>query len=143
MTTLYLDTEFNGFNGELISMALVSAEGHEWYEVVEIKEPYDKWVQQHVVPILNKAPLTPEKFKDSLYDFLLQFQKDDELTIIADWPEDIKHFSNSLIMSPGYMMNTCHKLNLVIDRSLGDTATNSAIPHNALEDARSFIRTVK
>lgn len=26
----YLDTEFNGFGGELISLALVSEQGHEW-----------------------------------------------------------------------------------------------------------------
>lgn len=41
---LYLDTEFNGFGGSLISAALVSTGGHEWYEVLPCSHP-NAWVK--------------------------------------------------------------------------------------------------
>ena len=31
MAALYLDTEYNGFHGELISLTLASTCGHRWY----------------------------------------------------------------------------------------------------------------
>jgi len=38
---LFLDAEFNGFEGALISLGLVCADGREWYEVAEIPaEPH-------------------------------------------------------------------------------------------------------
>lgn len=36
---LWLDTEFNGFKGELIGLALVDEAGREWYEVLKCKDP--------------------------------------------------------------------------------------------------------
>ena len=38
---IFLDAEFNGFGGRLISNGLVCADGREWYEVAEIPaEPH-------------------------------------------------------------------------------------------------------
>ena len=51
---LFIDCEFNEFKGELISMALVSEDGKEFYEVLPCKNPGD-WVKENVLPILNKS----------------------------------------------------------------------------------------
>jgi hypothetical protein len=50
---LFLDCEYNGFGGPLISMALVTEDGREFYEVLPCEDP-ESWVAQHVMPNLNK-----------------------------------------------------------------------------------------
>lgn len=50
---LYIDCEFNGFGGQLISMALVAEDGTEFYEVVPLLEEVTPWVAEHVMPVLN------------------------------------------------------------------------------------------
>ena len=132
MTKLYIDCEFNGFQGELISMALVAETGEEFYEVLQCSTPVT-WVADHVMPILNKEPVNLGVFKEKLSGFLEQFEK---ITVIADWPEDIMHFTASLLTGPGTMMKTIPEINMVINRKLH--SGNSAIPHNALEDARAI-----
>ena len=52
---LWIDTEYNGFRGALISMALVDEEGREWYEVLKCRSP-SPWVAKHVMPKLHKQP---------------------------------------------------------------------------------------
>ena len=79
---LYLDTEFNGFGGELISMALVGDVGFEWYQVLYLPDEVDPWVAENVVPILNKGHVAKDFFNLSLFEFLRDF---DNPTIYADW----------------------------------------------------------
>lgn len=124
---LFIDCEFNEFKGDLISMALVSEDGKEFYEVVPCDNP-GNWVNQHVMPILNQEPVPMEVFQMRLQKFLLQFE---EVKIIADWPEDIKHFCESLITGPGVRLDT-PPLSMEIHRFDAE----SKLPHNALADAR-------
>lgn len=126
---LYLDCEFNEFKGELISMALVADDGQEFYEVLECRNP-GPWVKQHVMPILNKPPVPLHIFQSILQTFLMKFET---IEVIADWPEDIKHFCDALITGPGLRLNT-PPLQMTIYRV--DTA--SQLPHNALADARGI-----
>lgn len=140
---LFLDTEFNGFNGELISMALVSLKGREFYEVLGCRSPVP-WVRDNIIPILGKDPVSYIRFKELLYIFLVNsshIKEEDpkyeaSIDIYADWPEDLKLLMESLITGPGQMMNLSCKINLHLDRSLG--SYTSKIPHNALEDARGM-----
>ena len=47
----FLDTEFNGFGGELISLALVPEHGHdEYYAVLPLPDELHPWVERNVVP---------------------------------------------------------------------------------------------
>lgn len=131
---LFLDCEFNEFKGELISMALVSEDGREWYEVVPCNFP-GNWVSQHVMPILGKECIPYTQMQQSLFCWLSQF---DSVHIVADWPEDITHFCNSLIVGPGMRLNT-PPLTLEILR----IEAESSLPHNALHDARGICRAVK
>lgn len=130
---LYLDTEFNGFGGSLISAALVSTDGHEWYEVLPCSRP-NAWVKRHVIPMLRQPPKPRELATSSLQTFLMQFSS---VRIVADWPEDIMHLCGLLVATRGQRMITPPiSFELV---SLG-TPLRSMTPHNALSDARALKR---
>lgn len=129
---IWIDTEFNEFRGKLISMALVAEDGSEFYEVVGCDNP-GSWVAENVMPILNKNPIPIDEFWFNLAMFLHPY---DSIHIIADWPEDIKHFCEALITGPGMRLDT-PPLTMEIRRDLDAV---SALPHNALEDARAIMR---
>jgi hypothetical protein len=126
---IYIDCEWNGFGGKLISMALVADNGFEFYEVLGCEHPCE-WVAEHVMPILNKDVVSLDEFNEKLESYLDQFS---EVNILADWPEDIERFCASLITGPGERLNT-PPLKMMIVR----IDAESAIPHNALEDARGI-----
>lgn len=128
---LYIDTEFNGFGGELMSMALVENETTYFYEVKEMRKGsiLDPWVKQHVAPILYKHPVGEMIFQQRLETFLNKY---DAVRIIADWHEDIAHFCNMLTVGPGERIMT-PKLYFEIKRNL--SCVPSKDPHNALADA--------
>jgi len=127
---MFIDTEFNEYKGALISMALVTEDGREWYGVRFCDDP-GFWVKEHVMPVLSKKPERDSDLKKLLQCWLMQFES---CHIIADWPEDISHFCNFLITGPGERIKT-PPLSFEIRSDLPNTATISRIPHNALEDA--------
>lgn len=131
---IFIDCEFNGFGGDLISMALVADDGEEFYEVVDLQNDrgYETWVLNNVVPILYQDSISPRLFIDKLYQFLAQYES---VHIIADWPDDIKYFCQALITGPGRAITT-PPITLEIDRRL--SAEKSKILHNALEDAKAI-----
>lgn len=148
MITLFLDTEFNGFNGKLISMALVPTDGtREFYEVIDIGEDYTPWVQENVGRYINPRPQEPIKgkdyddllplpeFKERLGKYIRDFQFHDEVMIIADWPEDLKHLCESLITGAGEMTNLP---GLTMKFVRIPQLVPSTKPHHALFDARAL-----
>lgn len=122
MQRYYLDCEFDGFSGPLLSMALSGSD--EWYECLD-NQITDEWAKKNIV--IDKAPLCLHDFQQSLYHFLA---KHDEVEIVADWPDDIRHFCQALIVGTGMALNT-PKIHFVLDRSI---KINSV--HHALHDAR-------
>jgi hypothetical protein len=128
---IYIDTEFNEFKGDLISMALVAEDGNEFYEVLPCANP-GSWVAQHVMPILEKPSVDMHTFQIKLQQFLFQYNK---IQLIADWPEDIKHFCQSLITGPGLCLNY-PPITMEMRRDL--SSADSKVPHNALHDARAI-----
>lgn len=128
---VYIDTEFNEFKGELISMALVAEDGNEFYEVLHCANP-GSWVAKHVMPILDKKPVSLEIFQSKLQQFLFQYER---IQLIADWAEDIKHFCQVLITAPGQCLNF-PPIVMEIRRDL--SSADSKVPHNALHDARAI-----
>ena len=53
----FLDTEFNGFGGALLSLALVPDDGPEFYVTLGCGETCLPWVEEHVVPFLDHVPV--------------------------------------------------------------------------------------
>lgn len=129
---IWIDTEFNDFKGDLISIALVAEDGHEFYESVGCENP-GQWVAENVMPKINKEPIPLELMQFRMRDFLMQFES---VHIVADWPEDIAYFCDLLIFGPGLRFDT-PPLTIEIRRDLDAT---SLLPHNALADARAIMR---
>lgn len=124
---VWIDTEFNGFNGDLISMALVDEHRRQLYFVLTMPQEIDPWVAEHVIPILGKAPIGRVLAQLYLQAFLDNY---DSVHLIADWPEDIAHFCRFLITKPGERIST-PSLTMEIRRDLDAV---SETPHNALCD---------
>jgi len=131
---LFLDTEFNGFGGKLISMALVPEDDSKpaFYKEIEMTDQLDPWVRQNVVPYLIQAPCSYCEFQQHLTDYLWTIG---ECTIIADWPDDIRYLCESLITGPGECISPIYNMKFEIDFSVD---YQSLVPHNALEDAKAI-----
>ena len=138
----FLDTEFNGNCGALLSLALVPDDGEELYITLATDEPIVEWVQRHVVPYLDTVPeqLTCPRLSRSDAAGALEryLRHDDQAVIIADWPEDIAQFCNLLMTGPGEMVPVPRLTFDLVPLSGFSTAANSAVPHNALHDARAL-----
>ncbi len=134
MTRLYLDTEFNGFEGELISLALYRPGGAHFYEVVGLPENPHPFVAEHVLPILNHGPVGYELLKAGLHAYLLDIERPH---IIADWQEDFIHFNRLLCAERGQQLQLNYTMELVITPDLSPHWPNR---HNALADARGLAK---
>lgn len=152
----FLDTEFNGFGGALLSLALVPEDGgQEFYAVLEFDGVIEPWVQRHVIPYLDTVPetlrspqLPRSQAGKALAAWLFREQELQSLAhypdpmhaleIVADWPEDIAQICMLLLTGPGAIVET-PALNFQLVQLPGfSTAENSAVPHNALHDARAL-----
>ena len=137
-----MDTEFNGFCGELISLALVPEFGdREFYVVLPLPQPLDPWVARHVVPYLHSVPQALDLSLDRVaaaHELAAYLATDREPLIVADWPEDIALACRLLLVGPAEMVELGN-LGFDFRRSPGfSTAMNSRVPHNALYDARAL-----
>lgn len=127
---IWIDTEFNGWQGELISLALVSEDDKKFYEVLGCCAP-TPWVQENVMPVLNKDQVLLRTLQNKLEKWLHKF---DKIHLIGDWPDDIKHFCEVLITGPGRYIRT-PPLTMEIITHLPGTHSTSLVPHNSIADA--------
>lgn len=151
----FLDTEYNGWRGELLSLALVPEDrGEEFYVTLQRPDRLERWVEGNVIPYLDMVPqalisarLTTGEAAHELSRWLTRehdaqyFPPDDRrggIEILADWPEDISQICSLLTTGPG-MMVEAPSLSFTLLRIPGfSTAANSKVPHNALHDARAL-----
>lgn len=134
----YLDTEFNGFGGELISLALVGEDNRELYLAIECKNP-KKWVKENVIPVIRAKKAVPQYVtKDEVGAAIELFLRGTRPVIIADWPDDIRYFCEALIRGPGEMVNIKQLEFHVIRVDSYPTELEGAVQHNALWDARAL-----
>lgn len=142
----FLDTEFNGFGGELISLSLVREDGESLYIVYpEPVSGYCDWVRDNVVPILwdipEKFPGVAAKIWDHkegsrlIHEF---FQGDNDPTVICDWPDDISYLCKAMVTGPGEMIPLARMKFQMIRIVSYPTALPGAIQHNAYWDARAI-----
>jgi len=136
---LFIDCEWNGYGGELISMALVplnSARHHLYFEV-DLPEgiKIDPWVEENVLTKLDGPVHSYEECQAQLSKYLLGCQGPVE--IIADWPEDIERLCRMLITGAGTKVAAPRKLIMTI-MDFDEMDTISRVPHHALHDARAI-----
>lgn len=129
----FLDTEFNGFCGDLISIALVPEDdGHApFYAAIACQDP-TPWVAEHIIPVLDVEPVTRSRLADQFADYL---GDDPEPVLVADWPEDIAHAARLLVIGPGLMKPVRNISFDLVDAELVSSGEGSAVPHNAYHDA--------
>lgn len=136
---IYIDCEFNGYRGQLISMALVDANGREWYCILRLGDytTINPWVMDNVIP--RRFDSSPSRYfisvEEAQRDLELWLKEYDAIHVIADWPDDIKYFCEFLITGPGTRIDT-PPLTMEIRRDLD--SDESEVPHNALADARAI-----
>jgi hypothetical protein len=151
----FLDTEYNGWRGALLSLALVPEDGgQEFYVTVDWSGPVQPWVEQNVVPYLDTVPdallsprLSLEDASRELSAWLMQEQEAQifshgngrgQIEILADWPEDISQICNLLTIGPGLAVDMPPLVFRLVQLPGFSTAANSKVPHNALHDARAL-----
>lgn len=138
----FLDTEYNGWGGELLSLALVPDDGEELYLTLDWRDPLEQWVERHVLPYLDSVPeslVSPRMSRaDAARTVAHYLAGDSEPLIVADWPEDLALFNALLVTGPGVMAEVPAIRFQFMPLTGFSTAANSKVPHNALHDARAL-----
>ena len=138
----FLDTEFNGFGGGLLSLALVPEDGTEFYATLACDDDMLPWVERNVIPYLDHVPVglvAPRISRpDAAAELSHYLAVDPAPVIVADWPEDIAQFCSLLMTGPGEMVPVPRLTFELVPLGGFSTAANSAVPHNALHDARAL-----
>lgn len=132
--SLYLDCEFNGHGGQLISLALVSDRachndvGGAFYGVLPLPDRIHPWVAENVIPVLRREPETRAEFQMRLKVFL---ERHAGAPIIADWPYDFALLMD-VMCSDDYERSWFVPCTMRLIKS-GEVTPD--VPHNALSDA--------
>jgi hypothetical protein len=126
----------------VLSLALVPEDGQEFYVTLECDDPVFPWVERNVVPYLDKVPVglvSPRMTRREAADALAAYLSTDPgPELIADWPEDVTQFCSLLMIGPGLMVPVPPLTFRLLPLKGFSPAANSAVPHNALHDARSL-----
>ena len=139
----FLDTEYNGHRGALISLALVPEHGdQELYAVLELDEAPHPWVERNVLPYLGSVPVgldaMPRPREQAADELARYLAPDRDPEIVADWPEDIALLCMLLLTGPADIVDV-GSVRFEFLRNPGfSPSRNSRVPHNALHDARAL-----
>jgi hypothetical protein len=151
----FLDTEYNGWGGALLSLALVPEDGgQEFYVTLDCSDPLEEWVERNVIPYLDSVPetlvsprvsraiaareLSAWLLREHDAQSLAHYPDFVELKVVADWPEDISKICNLLMIGPGSIVEIPPTSFQLLQLPGFSTAANSRVPHNALHDARAL-----
>ena len=130
---LFLDTEFNGFGGELISVALMPEDGPSFYEVCTLPVRLDPWVREHVVPLLGKESMSYDALRLNFHFYIREYIDPE---VICDWHADAGHFCDLLAGNDyGSSLDFACRLRIV---KTPNGVPVSSMPHNALADAEAL-----
>ncbi len=151
---IFIDTEFTKFNGDLISLALVTEDGREFYGAIPFNpRECDPWVLENVVPIIASPHAMPTVYNsiqsmacamsNFIHEALNQWKPNAlasplgrQVELISDWPEDIAWFYR-VVCSLGNGNRV--SLPPMISYFVPHLHCNEAkYRHNALSDARAI-----
>jgi hypothetical protein len=140
----FIDTEFNGFGGPLLSLALAREDGASLYLLYEPPEEIDAWVARNVIPKLAAVPghvcirrVAQAQGARAIAEFL---KGDLDPDVIADWPDDIRLFCAAVMLGPGSTV-LLDRIRFEIQRvEPYPTDLEGAVEHNAWWDAMALRR---
>jgi len=93
------------------------------------------WVAEHILPVLDVTPVSREAMGRAFATYL---GDDPDPVLVADWPEDIAHAAQLLIVAPGHRY-PIDRIRFELCDAFGfDSAARSTRPHNALNDAMAL-----
>ncbi len=140
----FLDTEFNGFGGDLLSLALVREDGVSLYLIYETPPTINPWVERNVVPkLLSVPPFVRPVYVEqrsgarAIASFL---SEDTSPDVIADWPDDIRLLCQALMLEPGRTALLQHIAFEIQHVYSYPTDIAGAVEHNAWWDAMALRR---
>lgn len=139
----YIDCEFDGHNGPLLSIAMVREDG-ESVHIETTEDAGDPWVIENVMPRLRlhhahaalQVPVTMVGRKLAAF-----IGTDEAPVIIADSPVDIARFCAAISTAPGGGYSACFTPRLsfeVHDVDCYPTELPRAVQHNAWWDAMAL-----
>lgn len=138
----YLDTEFDGFGGPLLSMALVREDGASLYLVYHDAAAKDMWVRENVLPIMRAVPFDVSvvncAHSGGAYRIAEFLHGDPCPHIHTDWPDDVRYFCEAIITAPGEMVAIPHLRFEVHRVDAYPTDLPGAVQHNAWWDAMAL-----
>ena len=141
--TFYVDCEFDGHNGNLLSVAVVREDGYSLYLVVDTWAS-DPWVQEHVLPIMQYhnadtyAVVQPNDVGTAIKTWLGAVRS---FCVVADSPVDIGRFCAALSTGPdGNWCSTDYETIKFEVRNVDcyPTVLQGAVQHNAWWDAQAL-----
>ncbi len=140
----FLDTEFNGFGGPLLSLALVREDAASLYLLYPAPDPLDPWVERNIAPKFLSLPphvlvqrVDQAQGARAIAAFL---DGDHNPRIIADWPDDIRLFCQALMLGPGSTVVLERIAFEILRVEPYPTDLEGAVEHNAWWDALALRR---
>ena len=144
--TFYLDTEFHedGRTIDLISIALVTTDGREFYAVSRNAELHrvKDWVRENVLPHLppygDSAWMTRAEIREAVREFTATPGKAEVWAYYADYDWVVlSQLFGTMIQLPDHLPMFCRDLKqLAVDLGDPELPKQVAGEHNALADAR-------
>lgn len=149
LVQLFLDTEFDGHDGPLLSLALVplNPKHPALYITTELAahpEQLSEWVREHVYPKLElELPKTTHYHthlsrEDVAYQISMYLFGLVSVGIIADWSQDIEQLMRAVRLSPGRQVRLPPLFSTTL---IQQSAIIEALPdkrHNAYHDAKAL-----
>lgn len=153
----YLDCEFFGWGGDIISLALVGETDRELYLAFDQEElerearivtleDERKWMLDNVLPIIDapgavaqRVGLCRSDIRRMWPHYIAHFlrQHPGDIHIVADWPEDIRLLCELLMVGPGQTNIPGQRVIFEwVREDAYPTTLPGAVQHNALWDAR-------
>jgi len=139
----YLDTEFDGHNGPLLSLAMVAETGRSIH-VQTTANAKDPWVLRNVLPLMNRHDATNAVVVPvySVGGAIRRFiGEDEDPAIIADSPVDIGRFCAALSTGPdgGWASADYPRMTFEVHNvDCYPTTLPGAVQHNAWWDAMAL-----
>lgn len=141
--TFYIDCEFDGHGGPLLSIAMVRDDGRSIH-ITTKETARDPWVLENVVPLLEKHSADTAEMLDisDVGAALKAFIGDcDHPVIIADSPVDIGRFCAAISTGPdgGWASTDYPRMAFGVENvDCYPTTVPGAIQHNAYWDAMAL-----
>lgn len=137
----YLDCEFEGYGGMLLSLALVREDGKAFHTVstLPISSHLHPWVRENVIPNIRDHLTHEHRLIDEVQAQLQEFLAGDPAPhVIADWPEDFVHLVYGVLTGPGTMINIPRLTMEVVRVDAYPTTLPGMKQHNAYCDAMAL-----